>query len=62
MSDHLLFAAVAPLVRVTAGRTIREASALAEELEKQARLYFLLGDRGKRLTQQIAVLRPGSSR
>ena len=48
---------------VTAGRTTREASALAEELEEQCRLYFLLGDRGERLTaEQIAVLRGGSAR
>jgi 3-dehydro-4-phosphotetronate decarboxylase len=48
---------------VTAGRTIREASALAEELEEQSRLYFLLGDRGDRLTpEQIAVLRGGGKR
>ncbi len=45
---------------VTAGRTIREASALAEELEEQSKLYFLLGGRGDRLTpEQIAVLRGG---
>ena len=44
---------------VTAGRTVREASALAEELEEQSRLYFLLGDRGEKLTpEQFAVLRP----
>lgn len=43
---------------VTAGRTIREASALAEEIEEQSRLHFLLGGRGERLTtEQIAVLR-----
>lgn len=43
---------------ITAGRTIREASGLAEELEEQARLYFVLGDRGEQLTPgQIAVLR-----
>lgn len=43
---------------VAAGRTIQEAAALAEELEQQARLYFLLGDRGERLTpEQIAALR-----
>ncbi len=48
---------------VTAGRTIREASALAEELEEQARLYFLLGERGERLTgEQLALLRGGSGR
>jgi ribulose-5-phosphate 4-epimerase/fuculose-1-phosphate aldolase len=48
---------------VTCGRTIREASALAEELEQQARLYFLLGDRGERLTQeQVAALRGRGAR
>ena len=48
---------------VTAGRTIREASALAEELEEQARLYFLLGERGERLTpEQIAALRRRSGK
>jgi ribulose-5-phosphate 4-epimerase/fuculose-1-phosphate aldolase len=48
---------------VTAGRTIREASALAEELEEQSRLQFLLNGRGERLThEQIAVLRAGSSK
>ena len=48
---------------VTAGRTIREASALAEELEEQARLFFLLGERGDRLTpEQIAVLRGGKAK
>lgn len=48
---------------VTAGRTIREASALAEELEEQARLYFLLGERGERLSpEQVAVLRGRSGR
>jgi ribulose-5-phosphate 4-epimerase/fuculose-1-phosphate aldolase len=48
---------------VTAGRTIREASALAEELEEQSRLHFLLDGRGERLTpEQIAVLRARSSK
>jgi ribulose-5-phosphate 4-epimerase/fuculose-1-phosphate aldolase len=48
---------------VTAGRTIREASALAEELEEQSRLYFLLGDRGERLTpEQIGALRGRNAR
>ena len=48
---------------VTAGRTIREASALAEELEEQSRLHFLLNGRGERLTpEQIAVLRARSSK
>lgn len=46
---------------VTAGRTIREASALAEELEEQSRLFFLLVGRGERLSpEQIAALRGGS--
>lgn len=45
---------------VTAGRTVREASALSEELEQQARLFFILRDRGERLTpDQIASLRGG---
>jgi len=48
---------------VTAGRTIREASALAEELEEQSRLYFLLGERGETLSaEQIAELRKRSAR
>jgi ribulose-5-phosphate 4-epimerase/fuculose-1-phosphate aldolase len=48
---------------VASGRSIREASALAEELEEQCRLCFLLGDRGEGLTaEQIAVLRGGSAR
>ena len=43
---------------ITSGRTIREATALAEELEEQARLYFLLDGRGDELTpQQISELR-----
>lgn len=43
---------------ITAGKTMREASALSEELEEQSRLYFLLGDRGDLLTaKQIADLR-----
>jgi ribulose-5-phosphate 4-epimerase/fuculose-1-phosphate aldolase len=43
---------------ITAGKTIREASALAEELEEQSKLYFLLRDRGEVLTpEQIAELR-----
>ncbi|MDX2152604.1 MAG: class II aldolase/adducin family protein [Bryobacteraceae bacterium] len=43
---------------ITAGKTIREATALAEELEEQSKLYFLLGERGERLTaEQVAYLR-----
>lgn len=43
---------------LAAGRTIREASSLAEELEQQARLYFLLRGLGEPLTaDQIALLR-----
>ena len=48
---------------VTAGRTIGEATALAEELEEQSRLYFLLAGRGEALTAvQLAELRGGSAR
>jgi len=43
---------------ITAGRDLREASALAEELEEQSKLYFLLHGRGELLTAaQIAELR-----
>lgn len=43
---------------IAAGRTIREAAALIEELEEQARLYFLLAGRGEPLTaEQLAALR-----
>jgi L-ribulose-5-phosphate 4-epimerase len=43
---------------ITAGKTIREASALAEELEEQSKLYFLLRGCGEVLTpEQIAELR-----
>lgn len=43
---------------ITLGKTLAEAAALAEELEEQSRLYFLLGDRGERLTaEQVAELR-----
>lgn len=43
---------------ITIGRSLPEASALAEELEEQARLFFLLGGRGRRLTpEQIQELR-----
>ena len=43
---------------ITVGRTLFEAVNLAEELEEQAKLYLMLGDRGRRLTaEQIAELR-----
>ncbi|MEZ5403592.1 MAG: class II aldolase/adducin family protein [Bryobacteraceae bacterium] len=43
---------------ITAGATLAEAVALAEELEEQSKLYFLLGDRGQTLTaEQVAELR-----
>jgi 3-dehydro-4-phosphotetronate decarboxylase len=43
---------------VAIGRTLREASALAEEIEEQARLFFVLGSRGRILTPaQVAELR-----
>jgi 3-dehydro-4-phosphotetronate decarboxylase len=43
---------------ITIGKSLEEAAALAEELEEQARLFFLLGDRGRRLDrEQIAELR-----
>lgn len=43
---------------IAAGKTVFEAAALAEEIEEQARLFFLLGDRGRRLTsEQVAELR-----
>ena len=43
---------------ITAGKTMREASALAEELEEQSKLYFLLRGIGELLTpDQIAELR-----
>ncbi|MBE0657907.1 MAG: class II aldolase/adducin family protein [Bryobacteraceae bacterium] len=43
---------------IATGRTLQEASALAEEIEEQARLYFLLGARGRALTpEQVAELR-----
>jgi ribulose-5-phosphate 4-epimerase/fuculose-1-phosphate aldolase len=43
---------------ITMGKTLFEASALAEEIEEQAKLYFILGDRGRKLTtEQIAELR-----
>ena len=43
---------------ITIGRTLMEAAGLAEEIEEQARLFFLLGSRGRTLTPaQIAELR-----
>ncbi len=43
---------------IVAEKDLYRASALAEELEEQARLYFILGDRGRRLTKpQIAELK-----
>ncbi len=43
---------------ITIGRTLREAAGLAEEIEEQAKLYFLLGSRGRTLTPaQTAELR-----
>ncbi len=43
---------------VTIGKTLAEAAALAEEIEEQARLWFLLGERGRTLTgEEVAELR-----
>jgi ribulose-5-phosphate 4-epimerase/fuculose-1-phosphate aldolase len=43
---------------VAAGASLLEASALAEELEEQARLFFLLDGRGRKLsTAEVAELR-----
>lgn len=43
---------------ITAGKTLREASALAEELEEQAKLYFLLRGIGQTLSpEQVSELR-----
>lgn len=43
---------------ITAGSTLFEAAALAEELEEQAKLYLLLGERAAPLSpEQIAELR-----
>lgn len=43
---------------VTLGRDLAAAAALAEELEEQAKLYFLLGEGGRRLDpEQIRTLR-----
>jgi ribulose-5-phosphate 4-epimerase/fuculose-1-phosphate aldolase len=48
---------------ITTGKTIREATALAEELEEQAKLFFLLHGRGETLNaEQIAELRGGKAR
>jgi ribulose-5-phosphate 4-epimerase/fuculose-1-phosphate aldolase len=43
---------------IAMGKTLMEASALAEEIEEQARLYFLLNGRGRELDpEEIAELR-----
>jgi 3-dehydro-4-phosphotetronate decarboxylase len=43
---------------ITAGQTLMEAAALAEEIEEQARLFFLLEGRGRTLSaEQVADLR-----
>ncbi len=43
---------------LAAGATLAEAAALAEEIEEQARLHFLLGDRGRPLSNaEIQELR-----
>jgi ribulose-5-phosphate 4-epimerase/fuculose-1-phosphate aldolase len=43
---------------IAIGKTLAEASALAEEIEETARLYLLLGDRAQPLTfDQVAELR-----
>jgi ribulose-5-phosphate 4-epimerase/fuculose-1-phosphate aldolase len=43
---------------ITIGRTLKEAAGLAEEIEEQAKLWFLLGSRGRVLTSaQISELR-----
>lgn len=43
---------------ITIGRSLQEAGGLAEEIEEQARLFFLLGSRGRALTpEQVAELR-----
>lgn len=43
---------------ISCGRTLAEAAGLAEEVEQQARLFFLLGDRALPLTpQQVDDLR-----
>jgi ribulose-5-phosphate 4-epimerase/fuculose-1-phosphate aldolase len=43
---------------IAIGRSLREASALAEEIEQQAKLYLLLASRGRVLSsEQVAELR-----
>ena len=43
---------------IAIGATLSEAAALAEEIEEQARLFFLLGDRARPLSpEQVAELR-----
>jgi ribulose-5-phosphate 4-epimerase/fuculose-1-phosphate aldolase len=43
---------------IAIGKSLMEAAALAEEIEEQARLYFLLDGRGRRLSgDEIAELR-----
>ena len=43
---------------IAIGRSLKDASALAEEIEEQAKLYFLLGSRGRTLTtEQVSELR-----
>lgn len=43
---------------IATGRTLAEAAALAEEIEEQARLAFILSGRGRELTaEQVAELR-----
>jgi 3-dehydro-4-phosphotetronate decarboxylase len=43
---------------ITTGKTLTEAAALAEEIEEQARLFFLLEGRGRTLSaEQVAELR-----
>jgi ribulose-5-phosphate 4-epimerase/fuculose-1-phosphate aldolase len=43
---------------ITMGRSLQEAGGLAEEIEEQAKLHFLLGSRGRTLTpEQVAELR-----
>ena len=43
---------------ITIGRSLAEAGGLAEEIEQQARLFFLLGPRGRQLSpEQVAELR-----
>jgi ribulose-5-phosphate 4-epimerase/fuculose-1-phosphate aldolase len=43
---------------ITTGKTLMQAAALAEEIEEQARLFFLLEGRGRTLSaEQVAELR-----